>query len=379
MAAEETVRRLDLPVAGPSSSSSVLIGAGRLDDPPADLLELIEGRQVFVLTSAELVPLLRKRLATLLEAAGAIVELDDVPDGEDAKTVAVAGGLWERMLAEGGKRDSLLVTLGGGSIGDLGGFVAGCFLRGIDFIQVPSTLLAQVDASIGGKTAVDLPGGKNTVGRFHHPRFVVADTTLLATLPSGELRSGLVEAIKMAALLDVPMFERLEAKLDDCLAGDAEVLAQVVADSARAKCLVVEQDPEERLGRRQVLNFGHTLGHAIEKELGYGVLRHGEAVAYGMLFAVRLAQRLGLLGGDLAPRLHRMLKRLEMPALPTSELAVEPLIETMAKDKKALASGLVWVLPRALGADALKRVDSDVVRSELAPFLDDPWALPSGG
>ncbi|MEO1368857.1 MAG: 3-dehydroquinate synthase family protein, partial [Acidobacteriota bacterium] len=255
----------------------------------------------------------------------------------------------------------------------LGGFVAGCFLRGIDFIQVPSTLLAQVDASIGGKTAVDLPGGKNTVGLFHHPRFVVADTRLLATLPAGELRSGLVEAIKMAALLDVPMFERIEQSLDACLAGDAEVLARVVADSARAKCLVVEQDPEERLGRRRVLNFGHTLGHAIESQLGYGVMRHGEAVAFGMLFAQRLAGRLGLLSDDLAPRLRALLGRMGLAPLPVRDLAVEPLMALMAKDKKAMASGLVWVLPRGLGADEMRRVDADAVRAELEGFLSDPW------
>ncbi|MEM8996973.1 MAG: 3-dehydroquinate synthase [Acidobacteriota bacterium] len=374
MAGADPRRRLDLPVAGPASSSSVLIGAGLLDDPPADLLDLVAGRQVFVLTSGTLAPLLRPRLGRLLAGAGPVVELDEIPDGEDAKTVEVAGGLWGRMLEAGGKRDSLLVTLGGGSVGDLGGFVAGCFLRGIDFVQVPSTLLAQVDASIGGKTAVDLPGGKNTVGLFHHPRFVVADTRLLATLPAGELRSGLVEAIKMAALLDVPMFERLEQTLDACLAGDAEVLARVVADSARAKCLVVEQDPEERLGRRRVLNFGHTLGHAIESALGYGAMRHGEAVAYGMLFAQRLAGRLGLLSGDLAPRLRAVLGRMDLAPLPAKDLAVEPLMALMAKDKKAMASGLVWVLPRGLGSDEMRPVDPGEVRAELGSFLADPWA-----
>ena len=372
--ASDSSERLDLPVPGRGSSSSVLIGPQWLDAPPADLVEFVAGRQVFVLTAPPLAKLLRHHLETLLSGAAELIELDDIPDGEDAKTVAVAGGLWDRMLEAGGKRDSLLITLGGGSVGDLGGFVAGCFLRGIDYIQVPSTLLAQVDASIGGKTAVDLLEGKNTVGLFYHPRFVVADSRLLATLPPGELRAGLVEAIKMAALLDPAMFERLEDDLEKCLAGDAGSLARVVAESARAKLRVVEEDPEERLGRRRVLNFGHTLGHAIEKDLGYGAMRHGEAVAYGLLFALRLSERLELLEDDLGPRLRAVLKRLELPALPFERLETASLCAAMAKDKKALASGLVWVLPRRLGGDAMQTVDPQLVAEELDAFLADPWA-----
>ncbi|MEM6795682.1 MAG: 3-dehydroquinate synthase, partial [Acidobacteriota bacterium] len=181
-------KRFDLPVAGPAGESSVLVGPGLLAEPPSDAVESLRGVTVFVVTSESLAPLLRTRLDPLLARARRVVDLALTPDGEAAKSIAVAAELWEEMLARGGKRDSVLVTLGGGSTGDLGGFVAGCFLRGIDYLQVPTTLLAQVDASVGGKTAINLEAGKNYVGRFHHPRYVLADTSTLQTLPARELR-----------------------------------------------------------------------------------------------------------------------------------------------------------------------------------------------
>ena len=238
-----------------------------------------------------------------------------------------------------------MLALGGGSLCDLGGFVAACFLRGIEVAQVPSTLLAQVDASVGGKTAIDLPEGKNTVGAFHQPALVIADTELLATLERAELAAGLVEVIKMAALLDVELLARVERDLDRLLAGDAEALAPVVVGAVAAKIRVVEEDPLE-VDRRRLLNFGHTLGHALEAALGYTGLRHGEAVAHGMRFALRLARRRGL-EREAADRLERVLSRLRLPPLPAVQAG--PLLDAMRRDKKARESGLVWVLPSALG------------------------------
>jgi 3-dehydroquinate synthase len=294
----------------------------------------------------------------------------EVEEGEPAKTVATAERLWNAMLGAGGKRDSRLLAFGGGSVGDLGGFVAGCFLRGIEFVQLPSTLLAQVDAAIGGKTGVDLPGGKNTVGLFHHPYRVVADTALLPTLPRGELRSGLVEVVKMAALLDPPLLARVEAELLSLLSGDPGALGPVVAAAAAAKIRVVERDPTEQ-GDRRLLNFGHTLGHALETAGGYSGLRHGEAVAYGILFTLRLAARRGL-AADLAPRLAALLARFELPPLPAAD--PEELLAHMGRDKKAHEGGLVWVLPAALGegrmVDGIGRAE---VAGELRGFLPDPW------
>ncbi len=294
----------------------------------------------------------------------------EVPDGEAAKTPAQAERLWDQMLSLGGKRDSRVVAFGGGSVGDLAGYVAGCFLRGIEFIQLPTTLLAQVDAAIGGKTGVNLQAAKNSVGLFHHPAEVIADTRFLSTLPPAEVRSGLLETIKMAIVLDVELFERLEADLELLLSGDPGPLAPVVAAAVRAKIAVVENDPGES-GARMLLNFGHTLAHALESALDYGGLRHGEAVGYGMLFALRLAERRGL-EPRVADRCRRLLARCRLPELPT--LGVDELTAAMARDKKAREAGLSWVLPQALGQGVVDRgIGPSEIRQEMATFLTDPW------
>ncbi len=361
----------------PGGRTEILIGAGILGggraggaptDAVPELADWLAGRTVFLLSTPRLAELHGGVLERLGRDAARAIPLE-VPDGEAAKDLSQAGRLWQEMLAAGGKRDSRLITFGGGSVGDLGGFVAGCFLRGIEYVQAPTTLLAQVDAAVGGKTGVDLPGGKNTVGLFHHPQRVVSDTSLLATLPRGELRSGLVEVVKMAMLLDVALFERVEESLPALLAGDAEALAPVVAAAAGAKCAVVERDPVEGDWRR-ILNFGHTLGHAIESALGYRHLRHGEAVAYGMLFAQRLAAP--ELEGEARERLLRLLARFDLPPLPA--LDAEELYGFMGRDKKATEKGLVWVLPRALGrGEMVSGIPRERVRGELAGFLADPW------
>jgi 3-dehydroquinate synthase len=377
LAADETsmsstaIHRLKLD--HPAGRCHVLAGAGVLAAAPAELGPWLAGRTLFVLSTPRLRQIHGGALAGLEELAARVVALA-VEDGEEAKQVSRAERLWHEMLAAGGKRDSRLLTFGGGSVGDLGGFTAGCFLRGIEYVQVPTTLLAQVDAAVGGKTGVDLPGGKNTVGLFHHPRWVLSDTSLLTTLPRGELRSGLVEVVKMAALLDPPLLARVEHGLDALLAGDAAALGPVVAAAAAAKCAVVERDPEEGDWRR-VLNFGHTLGHAIESALGYRHLRHGEAVAYGILFALRLAARLRRPGFDasLGERLRSLLRRFDLPPLP--DLEAGALRGLMTRDKKATEDGLTWVLPRALGeAEMVAGVGAAEVAETLAAFLADPWA-----
>ena len=294
-----------------------------------------------------------------------------VAAGETAKELSVAEGLWRRLLAAGGKRDSRVLALGGGSVGDLAGFVAGCFLRGVEYVQLPTTMLAQVDAAVGGKTGVNLPGAKNSVGLFHHPSLVVADTAVLATLPRRELRSGLAEVVKMAALLDTRLLGSLERRWEGLVAADPEVLAPVVAAAVRAKATVVVADPNEA-GERRLLNFGHTLGHALEAALGYRKLRHGEAVAYGMLFALRLAVRRGLAAKD-ADRLKALIRRLGPPPLPAVDRGA--LLASMARDKKSRESGLVWVLPEKLGRGRMvDDVGAAELEGELEAFFADPWA-----
>ena len=377
-----------LTLAHPRGVSEILVGPGLLaagaEGALGGVADWCRGRVVFLVTSEAPARHCGAAAWRLLETAGAArIETIEVPDGEAAKTVECAASVWRQMLERGGKRDSRLVTLGGGAVGDLGGFAAGCFLRGIDYIQIPTTLLAQVDASVGGKTGVDLPGGKNTVGAFHHPRFVLADIDCLRTLPAGELRAGLFEVVKMAALLDLDLLAQVEESLDRLLAGDPGSLTPVVAASIQAKLGVVEADLEEG-DRRRLLNFGHTLGHAIESEFGYQGLRHGDAVAHGMRFALRLALRRGL-DPEFAARLGRMIDRLGPPRLGAVEqqrgvrLDVDRLALAMGRDKKARESGLVWILPAAPGhGEIVADLDPALVRSELQAFLDDSRASLSG-
>jgi 3-dehydroquinate synthase len=366
----EAVRRLRLR--HPRGETPVWVGAGALQSGLPLLAEWTAGRSLFVVTTPRVRRLHGERLAPLLAAASR-AEVLAVAEGEEAKTLATAGELWDRMLAAGGKRDSRLVSFGGGSVGDLGGFVAGCFLRGIEYAQLPTTLLAQVDAAIGGKTAVDRPSSKNSVGLFHHPAAVVCDSDWLATLPREEMRCGLAEVVKMAALLDPPLLARVERELDALLAGRPAPLAAVAAAAAAAKIAVVEADPEEG-DRRRLLNFGHTLGHALEAAAGFGVLRHGDAVAYGMLFALRLARRRGW-AAELAPRLVALLRRFELPPLP-DQLAAGELLELTRRDKKARESGLAWVLPVRLGEGRIvDDVAVDELERQIAEFLAAPFAL----
>lgn len=354
---------------GGSGVTSILIGPGALT-AGADLASsFVADRTVFVISSRPLLELHGHRLGPLCGRARRC-EVLEIPDGEAAKSTEVLDGLWRRMALAGGKRDSRVLAFGGGSVGDLAGFAAGCFLRGLEFAQLPTSLLAQVDASIGGKTGIDLAEGKNLVGLFHHPELVIADTDVLRTLPRAELRSGLVEAIKMAALLDLDLLARIERDLPELLAGEPGPLGPVVAAAAAAKIAVVERDPAEE-GDRRLLNFGHTLGHAIEAALGFTGLRHGEAVAYGLLFALRLSRARGLPAEE-AERLRTLLSRLDLPPLPP--LAPGDLLAGIARDKKAVESGLAWVLAARLGEGRIEpRVATAEIEAELGAFLAGPW------
>jgi len=357
----------------PQGETVLQIGRGLASALPKDLDDLLTGRTVFQLSTPTLRRLHGEKVARLVASAGRVIELE-APDGEPAKTLAVAGELWQQMLASGGKRDSVLVAIGGGSLTDLGGFLAGCFLRGIDVVHVPTTLLAMVDAAIGGKTAIDLPQGKNTVGVFHHPVYFLADSELLATLPVEELRSGLVEAFKMAAMLDGELFVRIEYELDALLAGDIEALTRVIGGAAAAKAKVVQEDPDEQ-DLRKVLNFGHTLGHAVEGVLGFSGLRHGEAIAYGMLFTLGLQRGQPQADAAFLGRVREVLRRMQLPALPLGREHAEALVDFMSRDKKASEKGLVWVLPTQLGEHEFRAdISWQRIRGELPAFLADPWA-----
>jgi 3-dehydroquinate synthase len=363
-----------LTLGHPEGTTPVVVGESALESSSEALAAWLAGLSAFVISTPRVLALHGDRLSPISSSAIRWTVLT-VEDGEGAKTTETAARLWSEMLEAGGKRDSRVLAFGGGSVGDLAGFVAGCFLRGVEFVQIPTTLLAQVDAAIGGKTGVDLPEGKNTVGLFHHPARVICDTSFLETLPVAELRSGLVEVIKMAALLDPPLFHLVEGRLEKLLEGDPVALAPVVAAAAAAKIGVVERDPTEQ-GDRRLLNFGHTLGHALETAAGYSGLRHGEAVAYGLLFALRLGARVLAPSAELselADCLRSLLARLDLPPLP----AVRPgyLLPLMARDKKAREVGITWVLAKGWGEGWMAEgIPWSEVEAELAAFLPDPFA-----
>ena len=328
-----------------------------------DLSALVPGRHALIVTDANVAPLYLARVQAAL--AGKTVQAVVLPPGEQEKTLARFGELMAALAALGASRDVTVIALGGGVVGDLAGFAAASWMRGVRLLQLPTTLLAMVDSSIGGKTAVDLPSGKNLVGAFHQPAAVLADTATLATLPDRELRAGLAEVVKYGAIGDAGFFAWLEANAAQLLTGDAACLEYAIAVSCRHKAAVVVRDETEQ-GERMLLNFGHTFGHAIETEQGYGGLLHGEAVAVGMLLAARLSSHLGRAPAADACRLQDLLESLGLPTAVPAGLAPDALLQRMRLDKKALSGSLRLVLWRGIGQ---AEVVADVPDLAILPIL----------
>jgi 3-dehydroquinate synthase len=286
-----------------------------------------------------------------------------VPDGEEAKTLGTLEVVYHRLAGIPLHRDDVVVALGGGVVGDLAGFAAATWNRGVGLVQLPTTLLSQVDAAIGGKTGVNLPEGKNLVGAFHQPLAVIADTVTLATLPARERRAGLGEAVKYGFIADPVVLELLEREPDAAQAGDPVVLAEVVRRGVAVKAEIVAADEREG-GRRALLNYGHTVGHAIEALTGYGTYRHGEAVALGMVFAARLGERLGVSQAGLAARTVELLAAL---GLPTRGLLLDPAVvwEVLARDKKHRGGVRFVLCPRPGSALLVDQPDRRLVEEVL--------------
>jgi 3-dehydroquinate synthase len=275
-----------------------------------------------------------------------------VPDGEIYKSLAWAGYLYDRLLEGRMERNSPIVALGGGVVGDLAGFVAATFLRGVPYVQAPTTLLAQVDSSVGGKTGVDHPLGKNLIGAFHQPRLVFTDLSALKTLPEREFRNGLAEVIKYGVIADAGFFGFLEERMAQIRGLDMGALAHAVKRSCEIKAEVVSEDEREASGRRAILNFGHTLGHALEAATGYAALSHGEAVALGMVYAARLSLRRGLCGEGDEERIVRLLRAAGLPTtLP--KLRFDDLMDYMRFDKKIARNRLTFILTKGVGTVTL--------------------------
>ena len=351
-------------------SYDIHVGHGLLADAGALLKPLARGPLPVVtdLTVGEI------HLADFLESCGK-AELDAhpivMPPGEDSKSFAGLAELSRELLDTGVDRGGLIVALGGGVIGDLTGFAAGILKRGVAFAQIPTTLLAQVDSSVGGKTAINAPQGKNLLGLFHQPRIVIADTALLATLPRRELLAGYAEVVKYGALGDAEFFSWLEQNGAKALAGDQEALIHMVAHSCRMKAEIVARD-EREAGERALLNLGHTFGHALEAATGFSArLIHGEGVAIGMALAFRLSARLGLCPNGDSDRLARHLKAAGLPSsiadIGSPRPATDALLAAMAHDKKVKDGRLTFVLARGLGrAFVTSDVPLDAVKDVLS-------------
>ncbi|MBA8884519.1 3-dehydroquinate synthase [Dokdonella fugitiva] len=353
---------ISLDVALGERAYPIHVGPGLLADT-ARWREAIRGRHVLVVSNETVAPLYLARVEAGLR--GHVHASLVLPDGEAHKTLATCARVFDALAALGANRDATILALGGGVIGDLAGFAAACWMRGIDFVQMPTTLLAMVDSSVGGKTGVNLPAGKNLVGAFHQPRAVIADTSTLATLPEREYRAGLAEVVKYGAIGDAAFFAWLERHADALNARDDAALAEAIAASCRHKAGVVARDEHEQ-GERALLNFGHTFGHALETATGYGNLLHGEAVAIGMVLAARLSAERGHASHDDACRLARLLAAF---GLPTAAPAADPerLLALMQLDKKNLGGRLRLILWHGIGAAAIvPDVDAAAIRGVLA-------------
>lgn len=326
-------------------SYPIVIGADLLGRDAAnggfDLAAYVVGDNCLIVSNDTVAPIyLEKLILNLGEKAVSTLSL---PDGEAYKTLATLQLILDQLVAEGANRDTTVIALGGGVVGDISGFAAACYLRGVAFIQVPTTLLAQVDSSVGGKTGVNHPGGKNLIGAFHQPLAVLIDTATLQTLPQRELRAGLAEVIKYGAICDADFFTWLEENMPRLLQKDPATLAYAIRRSCELKAEVVADD-EREAGRRAILNFGHTFGHAIENCLGYGEWLHGEAVAAGMVMAAELS---ALSSADL-DRLRALLVAAGIPVKPPP-IDVDRWLEAMGMDKKIAQNKLRFVLLKALG------------------------------
>lgn len=356
------VRRLEVELG--HHRYPIHIGPGLLDDA-ALLAALAPGPQVLIVSDTNVAAHHLDRVERAF--AGKRFASHVLPPGEQEKTLARFAELMSMLAGLGAHRDVTLIALGGGVVGDLTGFAAACWMRGVRFVQLPTSLLAMVDSSVGGKTAVDLPEGKNLVGAFHQPAAVLADTTTLATLPDRELRAGLAEVLKYGALGDAVLFDWVHAQAAALLARDDEALIHAIARSCMHKASIVGRDEREN-GERMLLNFGHTFAHAIEAEQGFGGLVHGEAVAVGMLLAARLSALLGLAPAADTTRLARVLDALGLPLALPAGLDPEALLQRMQLDKKNRSGQLRLILWRGIGqAFVAEGLDVATVRRVLVP------------
>ncbi|SJL83718.1 3-dehydroquinate synthase [Vibrio palustris] len=340
-------------------SYPISIGAGLFNNPA--LLCLSEKQKVLVISNVTVAPLYADKIVSMLDSLQCESSVLALPDGEKYKSLDTFNTVMTYLLEHNYSRDVVVIALGGGVIGDLVGFAASCYQRGVDFIQIPTTLLSQVDSSVGGKTAVNHPMGKNMIGAFYQPQSVLIDTECLKTLPQRELAAGMAEVIKYGIIYDGEFFAWLEANMDSLYALDEQALAYAIARCCAIKAEVVAKD-EKEAGIRALLNLGHTFGHAIEAELGYGNWLHGEAVAAGTVMAARTAQLEGLLSAEQVERIIAIFKKAQLPVETPASMSFDDFIKHMMRDKKVLAGELRLILPTTIGrAEVVKGVSNEIM------------------
>ena len=348
-----------------SRSYPIYIGTDLLEQKALFEPHLKSSTTVFIVSNTTVAPLYAKTLMNTLSQLGKTVRLLELPDGESFKDWQHLQLIFDELLAHGADRQSMIIALGGGVVGDMAGFGAASFMRGIRFIQVPTTLLAQVDSSVGGKTGINHPLGKNMIGAFHQPVAVIADLNTLRTLPPRELSAGLAEVIKHGAIADADFLNWIEANTGALLACDTDAMAHAVLRSCEIKSAVVSADEREG-GIRATLNFGHTFGHAIESGLGYGEWLHGEAVGCGMVMAADLSARLGQISQVDAQRLKRIIASMHLPIAPP-KLGSQRFMELMQVDKKTEAGQIRYITLGSIGAARIQQVpDATVIETLIA-------------
>ena len=343
-------------------SYPIVVGRGVLGELGERLQELGVTGQAYIISDDNVFRAYGREAQRSLEAAGIAAHSYSIPPGEESKSLALAEDIYAWLAELRAERRHAIVALGGGVVGDLAGFVASTFLRGMIFVQVPTSMAAMVDASIGGKVAVNLSHGKNLVGSFYQPSLVLADVDTLASLGQRELSEGWAEAVKHGLILDPELFDLFEEHAEDLMSLRGDISTSVIRRSMAIKAQVVTEDERETLGRRILLNYGHSIGHALESVTGYGHYMHGEAVSVGMMGAGRISQALGLIPPEIVDRQRRVLERFQ---LPLSAPGIDPdvILDKMTRDKKTEAGALRWVLLEGVGQSVVRRdVPIELVR-----------------
>ncbi len=363
------MKQIKLSLERKNSNYDICIGSGLIPSHSFSFLESFTGSQIAVISNHEISKLYYEKFKLAIQKIKPHIEIQLVSlvAGESTKSIDSFSEILDTLVRSRFKRNDLLIALGGGVVGDLTGFTAACYQRGIDFVQVPTTLLAMVDSSVGGKTAINHSKGKNLIGAFHQPAEVIIDTDCLKSLPDSEFSAGMAEVIKIAAIYDESFFEWLELNYSKILSKDASALEYMIFKSCSLKAKVVEQDELEQ-GIRAILNFGHTFGHAIENLSGYGKVLHGEAVAIGMVLAAGFSNNEAKLDANISSRLVKLLKRFHLPTELPANLDQEQIVDAMLLDKKNKEKGIRLILIEKLGSAIIKEFSKKSISTYLLNY-----------